>query len=179
MAEFLQWLAAYWWLVFLFFLFFGGGIWAGAKHLIQQYQDGRRRAQENELKRDMIARGFTPDDIERILRASGPSVVDDPSESDSANCPPPSLMLQLPGYDKARLVAALAEQEVDADGIERILHALAECPEEEYPAAVAAVHGMVEQGMEAEGIERVVRAMHRASSPQPMQPETGETAFRK
>ena len=58
MGEFLKWVAEYWWLLFFFCLCFGGGITAGAKYLIQQWQEGRRRAQENELKREMIAKGF-------------------------------------------------------------------------------------------------------------------------
>jgi hypothetical protein len=178
-ADFLQWLAANWWLVFVFFLFFGGGIWAGAKYLIQQYQDGCRRAQENELKRDMIAKGFTPDEIERTVRASGPSLVDESSETHSATRPPSAAIPQGRGSDKARLVAALAQQEFDADGIECILHALAECPDEELPAKVAAVQTMAEQEMEAEGIVRVLRAMDRASSPQMMPAQASETAFRK
>jgi len=163
---FLQWLTANWWVLFVFILCFGGGTWAGVKYLFQQWQDGRRREYETELKRDMVAKGFAPADIERVLLASALPPEPGPEKRDG------------PGFDKARLVASLTEQGMDAKGIERVLHALGEFPDEELPAKVSAVHSMLEQGMDAEGIERVIRAFHRPTAPTSVPEPAEETSIR-
>jgi hypothetical protein len=174
MPDVFGWLCLYWWVPFLFCMVFGGGIVAAAKSVIQQRQRARRKEQDNDLKRDMVARGFSADEIERVIQARPggalPSAaIDDPRL--------PKHLAQ--GFDsgaqQANLVAALAEQGMDAEGIERILKALSESADDELPGKVSAVHRLAEQGMDAAGIERVLRAFRPPAPPRGQD----ETAFRK
>ena len=160
--------------LFLFCLIFGGGIFAGAKSLIQQWQLGRRREQENNLKRDMVAQGFSPADIERVIQAR-PGGAMLAAASDDIRLPEHRAQQFDSGTEKANLVAALAEQGMEAEGIELILKALGESADDELPAKIMAVHRMVEQSMDAEGIERVIRAFR----PPPAARGKDETAFKE
>jgi len=176
MEDFLNWLTMNWWVLFLFMICFGGGIWAGAKHLVHQWQEGRRREQETVLKRDMVAKGFAPEDIERVLQASAPPIADD-ADSPLSTASKRGASRDEPGFEKARLVSALAEHGMDAEGIERIMHVLGEYPDDELAAKVAAVQSLAEQGMDAEGIERVIRAFQRPSAPRTSSRTAEETSF--
>jgi hypothetical protein len=168
MQETLALLCSYWWLVFFFLLVFGGGFLAGAKSLIKQWRQAgfqaRRREQENELKRDMVAKGFSPAEIVQVMQARPGGAMPGTAGND----------IRLPkhraqgfdsGTDKASLVAALAEQGMEADGIESILKALGESANDDLPGKVAAVQRLAEQGMDAEGIERVIRAFPPPAAP--------------
>jgi hypothetical protein len=169
LQEALTLLCSYWWLVFFFLLRFGGGFFAGAKALIQQWRQAgfqaRRREQENDLKRDMVARGFSPEEIIRVIQARPGAALPDDLERPKVRRPGFAS-----GDEKANLVAALAEQGMEADGIEVIMKALGQSAEDELPGKVAAVHRLAEQGMNAEGIERIIRAFPPAA---PRGKETG------
>jgi hypothetical protein len=114
-------------------------------------QQNRLKEQEDELKREMIAKGMSAAEIERVIQAT--------AGGSSAAAAEPATPTG-PGFEKARLVSFLAEQEMDAVGIEKVLRALADYADEELPAKLSAVQSMAEQGMEADDIERVIRAFH-------------------
>jgi hypothetical protein len=130
-------------------------------------QQSRLKQQEDDLKREMIAKGMSAGDIERVIHATAGGT---PGKAAAEPAKPTG-----PGFEKARLIEILVEQEMDAVGIEKVLRALADYADEELPAKVAAVESMAEQGMEADDIERVIRAFHRSSNPLVSRP----TAFRE
>jgi hypothetical protein len=178
MQEALALLCSYWWLVFFFLLVFGGGFFAGAKSLIQQWRhagfQARRREQENELKRDMVAKGFSPAEIVQVMQAR-PAGAMRGAAGDDIRFPKHFAQGFGSGTEKASLVAALAEQGMEADGIEGILKALGESADAELSGKVTAVQRLAEQGMDAEGIERVIRAF-----PPPAPPRgKDESAFKE
>jgi hypothetical protein len=177
MQDVLALLCSYWWLVFFFLLVFGGGFFAGAKSLIQQWRQAgfqaRRREQENDLKRDMVAKGFSPAEIERVIQAR-PGGAKPDAEGDDVRLPKYQGHGFTSGAEKANLVAALAEHGMEAEGIERIVIALGESADDELHGKVAAVHRLAEQGMDAEGIERVIRAF-----PPPAARGKDETAIKE
>jgi hypothetical protein len=162
-----------WWVPVLFLFIFGGGFFAGAKSLIQQWQQARRKNQENDLKRDMVAKGFTSAEIERVIQARPWGALPTAAGDDIRLPNHPALDFDR-GAEKANLVAALAEQGMDAEGIESILIALGESADDELPGKIAAVHRLAEQGMDAEGIERIIRAFRPPAAP----PGKDETAFK-
>jgi SOS response regulatory protein OraA/RecX len=159
---------------FVIFAIFGGGIFAGAQSLIKQWQLARRKEQEIDLKRDMVAKGFSPAEIERVIQAR-PGAAMPTAGVDDLRLPTHPAQGFDSGTGKANLVAALAEQGMDAEGIEGILKALGESADDELPGKVAAVHRMVEQGMDAEGIERIIRALGPPAAPR----GKDETAFKE
>lgn len=134
----------------------------------------RTKQQEHELKREMIAKGMSPADIERVINATaggspGSAVV-------TAAATAAATAATGPGFAKTRLVATLMEHGMDAVGVEKVLRVLAYDTDDELPAKVAAIANMVETGMEADDIERVVRAFQR-TPPAPVEPRP--TAFRE
>jgi hypothetical protein len=174
MVDVLSLLCSYWFVAFLFLAVFGSGIFAWTRSLIQQWQLARRREQENDLKRDMVAKGFSPAEIERVIQArpGGPMPT---ATGDDIRLPEYLAKTFDSGTEKANLVAALAEQGMEAEGIELILKALGESADDELPGKIAAVHRMVEQNMDAEGIERVIRAFRPPAAPR----GKDETAFKE
>ncbi len=139
--------------------------------LLTMREAARRKDQEHALKREMLAKGLSADEIERVIQASAenkarPSAVD-ASPAKGA------------GFDKTRLVQSLIEQGMDAAGIEQLLRALSEYADDELPAKVVAIESMVEQGMEAGDIERVIRAFQRTPRPADGLPRDATTAFRE
>jgi hypothetical protein len=178
MQEVLAALCSYWWLVFFFLLVFGGGFFAGAKSLIQQWRQAgfqaRRREQENELKRDMVAKGFSPAEIIQVMQARPGGAMPD-TAGDDIRLPKHLAQGFGSGAEKASLVAALAEQGMEAEGIERILKALGESADDDLPGKVAAAQRLAEQGMDGEGIERVIRAF----PPPPAPRRQDESAFKE
>jgi uncharacterized protein Smg (DUF494 family) len=177
----LTWLTAYWWLIFFFLLIFGGGIWGAVRYLFRQWNQTRRKDQENNLKRDMIAKGFSPADIEQVLHAS--ALADNDDSDDSTDVVPKGPLhgthAKGPGFDKARLVKKLVDCEWEAKDIERVLHALAEYLDDELPGKVAAIESMADTGMGAEDVERVIRAFDRPAPPAGVSPGKAETSFRE
>jgi hypothetical protein len=168
MQDLVALLCSYWWLVFFIVLVFGGGFFAGAKSLIQQWRragfQARQREQENDLKREMVAKGFSPAEIVQVMQAR-PGGAMPATAGDDIRLPKYAAQGFGSAAEKANLVAALAEQGMDAEGIERIVKALGEAADDELPGKVAAVHRLAEQGMDAEGIERVIRAFPPSSAP--------------
>jgi SOS response regulatory protein OraA/RecX len=141
----------------------------------------KKLEQEHALKQEMIAKGMSADDIERVIGASsalGAAKATAASLADAAPKEDPS-RLHGPGFDKTHLVAALVESGIDAAGIEQLLRTLQECADDELPAKVAAIESLAEQGMEADDIERVIRAFHRKPAPAEGLPKQGYTAFRE
>lgn len=178
MQDLLALLCSHWWLVFFFLLVFGGGFLAGAKSLIQQWRQtgfqARRREQENDLKRDMVAKGFSPAEIERVIQAR-PGGAMPGGAGDDVRLPKYQGHGFATGAEKANLVAALAEQGMEAEGIARIVKVLGESADDALDGKVAAVFRLTAQGMDAEGIERVIRAF-----PPPAAPRgKDETAFKE
>ncbi len=112
-------------------------------------QHARTKQQEDDLKREMIAKGMSSSDIERVIQATAGGT---PAKADAP--PAPATAASGPGFAKARLVQTLVEQGMDAVGIEKVLRVLADYADDELAAKVAAVASMVEQGMEADDIER-------------------------
>jgi hypothetical protein len=110
------------------------------------------------LKQDMLDKGMSAADIERVLQASAvgvPAGVLQPSTAILASA-------KGPGFDKARLIQTMAEHGLDGEGIERVLCALGDFSDDEVPAKIAAMQSMLENGMSGEDIERVIRAFGRA-----------------
>lgn len=172
MVDVVSLLCSYWFVAFLFLAVFGSGIFAGTRSLIQQRHLARRREQENDLKRDMVAKSFSPAEIERVIQARPGG----PMPTAAGDDIPEHLAKSFDsGAEKANLVAALAEQGMEAEGIELILKVLGESADDELPGKVAAVHSMVEQNMDAEGIERIIRAFRPLAAPR----GKGETAFKE
>jgi hypothetical protein len=159
-----DWLCLYWWVPFFFCLVFGGGIFAGAKSLIEQWQRARRKERDTDLKRDMVAKGFSPAEIERVIQAR-PGAAMPAGAVDDIRLPKHLGQGFDSGAEKANLVAALAEQGMEAEDIEHILKTLGESAGDELPSTVAAVHRLAEQGMDADGIERVIRALRPPATP--------------
>jgi hypothetical protein len=117
------------------------------------------------LKQDMLGKGMSAADIERVLQASavGPAGLLQPSTAILASS-------KGPGFDKARLIQTMAEHGLDGEGIERVLCALGDFSDDELPAKIAAMQSMLENGMSAEDIERVIRAFGRAPAESPPAP---------
>jgi hypothetical protein len=116
---------------------------------------------ESSLKQQMLDKGLSVEDIERVLKASS-----QPDENQSALSP-----VGGPGSDRAALVEHLAEYEFSAEDIERVLRAMQDLPgqpptgaagpgriKKNAPDKVAAVTNMLDNGMSVEDIERVLRA---------------------
>jgi hypothetical protein len=177
MQDILALLCANWWVPVLFVILFGSGFFAGAKSLLQQWQQARRKNQENDLKRDMVAKGFSPAEIERVIQAR-PWGAMPTAAGDDVRLPNHLALGFDSGTEKANLVAALAEQGMDAEGIERILTALGESADDELPGKVAAVLRLVEQDMDAAGIVRVIRAF-RPPAPPALPRGKDETAIKE
>jgi hypothetical protein len=112
---------------------------------------------------------MTADEIERVVRASAAEATAKPGTAPART--------EGPGFDKARLVATLAAQGMEAEGIEFLLHALAEFPNE-TAAKVEAIASLVGQGMEAQDIARVIRAF-RSSPPTGTPRIAADTSFRE
>jgi hypothetical protein len=174
MVDVLSLLCSYWWAAFFFVAIFGSGIFAWTRSLIQQRQLARRREQENDLKRDMVAKGFSPAEIERVIQARSGGATPT-AAGDDIRLPEYRAKSFDSGAEKANLIAALAEQGMEAEGIELILKALGESADDELPGKLAAAHHMVEQNMDAAGIERVIRAFHTPAVPR----GKDETAFKE
>jgi hypothetical protein len=132
------------------------------------------KQQENALKREMLAKGHSAEEIERVIRATGDAAAAKPPATVPANDHRNGA-----DFDKTRLIAVLVENGVDADGIEVILHAVADANGDELTARVTAIANMVENGMEAADIERVIRALHRSPQYADVPPPSGQTAFRE
>jgi hypothetical protein len=160
MDKLLETVAANWFWVFLFLLIFGGGIagavGGGIKYLIGEWRRARHWQQENELKRDMIAKGFSPEDIQRVIQASALGVNDAAASVGKPAKPRPNLTSQGThvGSQRTVLVTSLAEHGWDAADIEQVLHAVGE--DSRHDGMVVA---LAEQGWDAAGIERVLQVL--------------------
>jgi hypothetical protein len=141
--------------------------------LLNHRQQVRRQEQETELKRDLIAKGVSADEIERIVKATAGAAKAIVPEAAELRRPKGA------GADRARLVQLLCEQGMAAADVERVLRALGDYADDELPAKVSAVASMVENGMEAADIERVLRAFQRAPGSSGPPPDHGLTAFRE
>jgi hypothetical protein len=100
---------------------------------------------DHALKAQMVEKGMSPADFDQVLLASSNR------SSWQMRSPPASV-------DKATLIGTLAANNVDSEGIERILLALAKNPEQDQALKIKAIESMVENAMEAEDIERVILA---------------------
>jgi hypothetical protein len=88
----------------------GGTLIAVVAILATQWRMGRRTDQENDLKRDMLGRGMSAEDIERVLRASSgasPPAAPDPVSD-----------------NEYYVVEKLVDEGKTTEDIERILRAL-------------------------------------------------------
>jgi hypothetical protein len=141
--------------------------------LLNHRQQVRRHEQENELKRDLVAKGASAEEIERIVRATAGEAK--PKLPDAAETRRPTGA----GSSRARLVQVLCEHEMEAGDVERVLRAVGDYPDDELPARVAAIESMVENGMQAGDVERVLRAFQRPPGIPDLPPEMGQTAFRE
>jgi hypothetical protein len=141
--------------------------------VLNQRQQARLREQENDLKRDLVAKGVSADEIERIIKATA-------DETKSA----PQVLAETiratgPGADRAHLVKVLCEQGMEGGDVERLLRVVGEYPDEQLPAKIAAIQSMVENGMEAGDIERVLRAFQHSPGAPDAASDRGQTAFRE
>jgi hypothetical protein len=153
--------------------------------IVQYRHTARLKDQEHSLKREMLAKGMSAAEIERVIQASAEKetakteeIKWDSGEGSRAG-PAAASGAPVKGFDKTRMVQALVEQGMDAAGIEKLLRVLAECADDEMPAKVSAIESMVEQGMEASDIERVIRAFHHAPTSAERVAKEGQTAFRE
>ena len=146
--------------------------------------DTRRKArlkeQEHALIQEMLVRGMSAEEIERVIQATGGGAAANAVQTAAAVALAKVAAAEAagpkgPGFDKARLIQVLAEHGMEAGDIEQVLCVLGEYADDELPAKVAAVQSMVENGMEAGDIQRVIRAFHRSSSPAEPRP----SAFRE
>jgi SOS response regulatory protein OraA/RecX len=166
--NFWTWLTSYWWIIFIFVLMFGGGVATLAKYLFGQWKAMHLRKHEAELKMELIAKGFSADEIVRVIQASAVPVSQDEENParDSA------------GDAKAEFIGFLSEQKVAAEGIERIMRALNESNgAEDLQSRISAARMLVEQRMDSGDIERVIRSFNKlpiAEKP----PGAAEPAFK-
>lgn len=141
--------------------------------LLKHRQQMRRHEQETELKRDLVAKGASAEEIERIVKASA---------GDAKRAVPETAALRRPtgaGADRAQLVQMLCEHGMEAADLERVLRAVGDYSDNELTAKVAAIASMVENGMDAAGIERVLQAFQRTPVMPDLPPDKGQTAFRE
>jgi SOS response regulatory protein OraA/RecX len=106
------------------------------------------------LKQQMLDKGMSADEIDKVIRAkpAGGEAAAEPADAASLN--------------KAGLAARMADQGYEAGDIERIVRAIQEPPrgtDSTYPAPLGrdkalVARKMIDQGYEAEDIERVLRA---------------------
>jgi hypothetical protein len=141
--------------------------------VLNHRQQVRRHEQENELKRDLVAKGASAEEIERIIRATAGEAGPKPPDPAETRRPTGA------GSGRARLVQVLCEHGMEGDDVERVLRAVGDYPDDELSARVAAIESMVENGMEAEDVERVLRAFQRAPGLPDLPPDKGQTAFRE
>jgi SOS response regulatory protein OraA/RecX len=119
--------------------------------LIQAWRRVRSAEMEASLKQQMLDKGLSPEDIERVLRASGKSG-GGPASTGAGT--------------RAAVVETLAENGLSGDDIERVLRAFQDGSRADRHAApapgsaerVAAVETMLDNGLSAEDVERVLKA---------------------
>jgi predicted component of type VI protein secretion system len=141
--------------------------------LLSHRQQVRRQEQENELKRDLVAKGVSADEIERIIKATAGNAAPKTQLAEETQRPTGA------GADWARLVQVLCEHGMDGADVESVLRAVGDYSDEELPAKVTAIESMVENGMQAEDVERVLRAFQRTPGKPDFPPDKGLTAFRE
>jgi len=141
--------------------------------MLNHRQQVRRHEQENELKRDLVAKGVSADEIERIIKATAGEMT--PKYAQPAETRRPKGA----GGDRAHLVQLLCEHGMQGGDVERVLHAVGDYADDELPAKVAAIESMVENGMEVGDIERVLRAFQHTPVTPDLPPDKGQSAFRE
>jgi hypothetical protein len=141
--------------------------------MLSQRQLTRQQDREHELKRELVAKGLSADEIERIIKVTAGEA------APRSRVPPETGLPKGAGADRARLVQVLCKHEMEAGDVERLLRAVGEHPDDELPAKVAAIESMLEYEMEVADIERVMRAFQRAPGPPDLAPDKGQTAFRQ
>jgi hypothetical protein len=162
--NFWTWLNTNWWIIFLFVLMFGGGVATLTKYLFGQWKAMHLRKHEAELKMELIAKGFSADEIIRVIQASAVSVNQDDENAvtDSA------------GDAKAEFIGYLSLQKVAADGIERIMAALNESNSaEDLQSRISAARMLVGQKMDPKDIERIIRSFNKSSTAEKPLPVPG------
>jgi SOS response regulatory protein OraA/RecX len=137
-------------------------------------QQSQLKEQEDALKREMLAKGMSAEEIERVIHATaGGTKSATELLADTAASP------KGPGFDKARIVMMLATHGMEAAGIEQVLRVLVDYPDEEMPAKVVAVESLAKMGMEAADIERVIRAFQPTPGSAAVPPDARKSAFRE
>ena len=113
------------------------------------------------MKRDLVAKGVSADEIERIIKATAGEPV--PKYAQPAETRRPTGA----GADRARLVALLCEHGMQAVDVERLLRAVGDFADDELTAKVAAIASMLENGMHAADIEGGARGPSSVRRPRP------------
>jgi hypothetical protein len=117
------------------------------------------------LKRQMLERGMSAADIEKVLHASAAS---HPAEPGGEVC-----FTGNPAEDKTKLVSILLDNGYEAEDIERILRAVHDpaCPGQDsntLAQKAAALKVLIENGLEAEDIEKVLHGFAGGSRQEPV-----------
>ncbi len=113
------------------------------------------------LKRQMIERGMSAGDIEKVLQASTAPNAEEADVQFTGN----------PGEDKARLVNLLIDNGYEAGDVQRILLAFHDpaCAGQEardIAQKAGALRVLIDNGMESEDIEKVLRGFNGTAEPQ-------------
>jgi hypothetical protein len=130
---------------------FGGGILCGIVYIVMENWRKARAAEQNAvLKKDMIERGFSPDDIIRIIE-SGAS----PEEADSRD-----------------VGAALVDQGYSSDDIASVTSSYDRCSPQLKTAIRGSVEKMIRNGYKGRKIAAYIDSRYAASGerrePQPV-----------
>jgi hypothetical protein len=131
--------------------------------LAHQWRAVRRAEMEAALKQDMLKRGLSAEEIERVLRAS-----EKPPEEAAGEDPISD--------NEYYLVEKMVEEGRPAGDIERLVQALKSTGTAVSDNEYYVIEKMLEEGKTAEDIERVVRAFRvpPPAPPAPPAPEAGD-----
>lgn len=147
MESFNQYVVENWMLFALSF----GLFWAlaeGLKYVMKSIRDAAQLQAENDLKREMIQRGMSADEILRVLHGTSP---------EAAKAPAKTGMNYL-----AELGKALAIQEVSASIMEAILTHFATIPEEHQPAIYSSLQEMIDSSVEESSLLAAISSFAKA-----------------
>ena len=127
--------------------------------LTNHWRRVRQFALETALKQEMVRKGLSAEDIERVIRATHPEEA--PSEASVTSAAKELTSKQL----DVLLATKLAEAEMDPERLERALGAAAGTDLESKRAVVQAVVQMIEAGTEEEQVHAVILGLCKSSGP--------------
>lgn len=138
--------------IVMFSLIFGGPlIWFVVHTLATTWERTRCNEQNAQLKRDMIERGYTADEIVRVLGAESNTPAAPPAATATAKSPPLDA--------NAQFVLEMVDRGCSIDDVTRVLEAGAATPARSTPSQNAQITlELIDRGHSADEVARILEA---------------------